>query len=161
MKALIVYYTMGGSTGIVTKEIKKHFNFHVWEAGIRRVKAKTNFIKVLFNTMISKPVEIGHGKCHLDEYDIILIGTPVWAGKPNAAVLAFIDNLPDCKDKKFICFSVSLFEQNKAAEILSNMITQKNGTVIGTYSFKTKNLKKNLQDEVEKFLDILNVLESV
>lgn len=161
MKALMVYFSITGKTGMVAKELKKHFNFHMWEAGIRRIKAKKNFLKNLFCTIFNRYVEIGYGRCNIDEYDILFIGTPVWAGKPNAALLTFIDNLPDCSGKKFVCFSVSYFGKNNAVNILKKAVENKKGTVIGTYSFKSKNLNKNTHNEVQSFLDQVGVLEKV
>lgn len=159
MRALIAYYTFTGKTGVVAKEIKKHFNFKVWEAGIRRIKSETGILRLFLKTVVSRPVDIKHGRFNLEEYDIIFIGTPVWAGKPNSAVLSFIDNLHDCRDKNFVCFTIG--KSKRADEILKNAIAKKNGTVIGMYSFKSKKIKKSLHTKVEDFLSCIKIFEKV
>ncbi len=156
MKALVVYYTLSGSTGKVAREIKKILNFELWEVGIRRVKPKTGFFRVVLGTLTSRMVDIGHSKYNLDDYDLVFLGTPSWVGKPNSAVLSFIDKLPDLKNKKFICFSVGVFGEKHAAESLSSAVAKKNGTVLGTYWFSVKELKEGLHDEVQKFINSLD-----
>ena len=159
MKVLIVYYTMTGNTGRLAKEIKKIFNFHVWQAGIRRIKSKAGFLKTCINTLLSKPSDIGYGRCNLDEYDIVFLGTPVWAGKPNSAMITFVDNLPDCTGKKFVFFTTSILGRDKSVKILEKKILKKNGSILGSYSFKSKDLKVELQELVQSFLDNIKIFE--
>ena len=161
MKALIVYYTMTGNTGRVAKTIKKIFNFHVWEAGIRRIKSKAGFLKTYINTLLSKHTNIGYGRCNLHEYDIIFLGTPVWAGKPNSAIITFVDNLPDCTGKKFVFFSTSILGGNKSVKILEKKILEKNGSILSVYSFRSRKLKKDIQGQVQTFLDNIKIFEMV
>ncbi len=156
MKALVVYYTLSGSTGKVAKEIKKILNFELWEVGIRRVKPKSGFFRVVIGTLMSRMVDIRHSKYNLDEYDLVFLGTPSWLGKPNSVVLSFIDKLPDLRNKKFICFSVGMLGGKHAAESLSSAVVQKNGTVLGTYWFNVNELKEGLNDEVKKFIKSLD-----
>ncbi|MCX7837158.1 MAG: NAD(P)H-dependent oxidoreductase [candidate division WOR-3 bacterium] len=137
MKALIVYYSLTGKTEMIAQTIAKTL-----KAEIRKVEEikKRNFfglIRGVFEAIKGKGSKIKPMDFNLTNYDLIFLGTPVWAFKPAPAINAFISKA-DFKDKKIILFVTMGGVGGKSAiKTLINIIESKGGKVINSFAIKT------------------------
>jgi flavorubredoxin len=91
-------------------------------------------------------IDYGH-----KEYDLILLGTPVWSVKPAPAINTYLDK-SNFKDKKVALFvTLRFMGGEKVVKILTEEIEKKGGKVIDSIIIKTglRHKKKMLQEAKE------------
>lgn len=83
MKSLIIYYSYEGNTKLIANEIAKTLNADIMELKpVNEMKSK-GFMKYVWGgkaaVMKKKPIlnPLPH---NISDYDLIIMGTPVWAG---------------------------------------------------------------------------------
>ncbi|MFO7990683.1 MAG: flavodoxin [Thermoplasmata archaeon] len=93
MKTLVVYYSRTGNTEKVGRALAKHL-----EADTERIIDKKNrktpligFIRAGYHALKEKETEIGGIKHDPSMYDLVIIGTPVWAGSITPAVRTYLN----------------------------------------------------------------------
>lgn len=110
MKTLIVYYSYSGITDKVIKiyeaELKK-----ISEVTVGRLKPKeevTTFIGQCRAAFLKKRAELqGNVPFDVKDYDLLIIGSPVWAFAPVPAVNTYLDKLSGLEGKKVIILLTS------------------------------------------------------
>lgn len=125
MKVAIVYYSLEGNTKKVANQIAEKFNADLYE--LKEVKStvpKTGFFKFVWGgkqvVMKQKP-DLEELNINIDEYDLIFIGTPVWAFTFSPAIRSFLSKY-NIKGKKigiFCCHSGGL--KNTIQDIKDNL----------------------------------------
>ena len=117
MKTLIVYYSLTGNTEYAAKQLAEKVN-----ADLVKLKPDSEppkqgrmmFVKGGFSALRHKTPELEPLKVNLDDYDLIIIGTPIWAGTYTPAIGSFIKNC-DLKAKKIAVFVSSSSGEGKKA----------------------------------------------
>lgn len=71
-------------------------------------------------------------------YDLVVIGTPVWMGKPTPAIRKTIAGLTGCKGKPVIFFATCGEDPGTTLSVLSGEIKTKGMTVAGQFSLSQK-----------------------
>jgi len=142
MKALVVYYSWTGKTELVATSISKVLNADLGK--IEEVKSRKGFFG-----FISGGYGAAKGKCsrikplnlNLNNYELIFLGTPVWALRPTPAINAFISKV-DFKGKEVVLFvTMGGFGGKKAIKIMKDKIRRKEGKIIGSFIVKTGGVK--------------------
>ena len=153
MKTLIIYYSFSGTTervvNMYTKELAK-----TGEITVQRLKPKTEvttFFGQCNAAFMRKRAELeGQVAFDVTGYDLVMIGSPVWAFAPVPAVNAYLDKLSGLSGKKAIilltsgsgtgvgnCFSIikKCLEAKKAASIntinIPNRMMGDEGFILG------------------------------
>lgn len=118
MRMLVVYYSRTGNTRFVAEKIAEYLDAETCEVvDKKKRKGRLGFLtsgyaatrKKLTDIEVSKPI---------DNYDFIIIGSPVWAGKITPAIRTFITK-NDFSGEKIACF-VTL-DGDKPEKNLKNM----------------------------------------
>ena len=78
-------------------------------------------------------------------YDMIVIGSPVWAGRPTPAINAAIDAMKGCEGKKCVIFVTCGGTPGESTTLMKKVLEEKKVEVVGTMVFA----KKDLHDEVK------------
>jgi len=138
MKTLVVYYSRTGKTELVAKGIAEILN-----AELRKVEEQRRRRR-LFGTIGGarsalreecseiKPVDFALGG-----YNLIFLGTPVWAMKPTPAINAFIQ-WADFRGKDVILFvTMGGFGGESALQVMADKIKAKGGNVLDSLSIRT------------------------
>ena len=135
MKTLMVYYSYSG----MTEKVAKIYASELSKAGdvtIQKLKPKqeiTTFLGQCRAAFSKKRAEL-EGNVIFDAkgYDLVIIGSPVWAFAPVPAMNTYLDKLSGLEDKKVIilltsgsgagvgnCFNVikKILEEKKAAKV--------------------------------------------
>jgi len=110
MKTLITYYSYSGNTDRVAK-IFEGILRKKGEVDIQRLKAKdeiTTFIGQCMAARFHKRAQLEDGvKFDAGAYDLVLIGSPVWAFAPTPAMNTFLDKLSGTEGKRVIVLLTS------------------------------------------------------
>jgi len=106
MKFLIVYYSYDGNTRFVAEHIAEFFNADVQELKPKLDMHSRSFMKYVWGgqmvLMRQKP-ELEPLRFNPADYDVVFIGTPVWAWTFTPAINSFLSANP-LQDKKIVLF---------------------------------------------------------
>ena len=135
MKTLIIYYSLDGNTHMIAEEIKNSIN-----ADILRLKPVHDINKKgLFKILSGGKQVLRNEKPALEafdinpeEYDLIFIGTPVWAGTFAPALNTFLSETA-VKNKNIVLFCCSRGGEGKVFIKLRDILRENN--IIGEMEF--------------------------
>ncbi len=106
MKSLIVYYSYTGNTGKVA-EILKGILSKKGQAEIHQLKPideSSNFFVQAASASTGKRAKLQEERFNLSGYDLVCLGTPVWAFAPTPAINTYLDKVQNLDGKDAICF---------------------------------------------------------
>jgi flavodoxin/ferredoxin len=115
-KALIAYFSQGGTTRSVSEQILKGLN--------------EKQIHVDLYDITEGPLS------DIKSYDIIGIGSPVYIYRPPFSMIEFIKNLPALDGLSFFTFVMYGTRPGKTGNIIRNILTLKGAKEIGYAKFK-------------------------
>lgn len=99
MKTLVVYFSLTGSTEFVAKIISNNLDADLCEViDKKHKKGKLIYLKGGAAAIREKLTEIEAAKS-IENYDLIIVGSPIWAGKITPAIRTFL-SLNDFSQKK-------------------------------------------------------------
>ena len=91
MKTLIVYYSRSGRCKKVAEELGKYGKCDVENLSSKKsYKGFFGFFKGIFDSLNKKKIKIGNLKSEIENYDLILIGTPVWTAGISPVTRSFL-----------------------------------------------------------------------
>jgi flavodoxin len=151
MKTSFIYHSYSGNTRSVAERVSASCGGTLIE-----VKPRENYSTLTAYTIGCyramkglcdpiEPVEID-----VSSDDMIVIGTPVWAGKATPPINAVVEALRGCKGKKAVIFATSGGQERNTLPILKKALEAKGVTVIGEFVFDKKGLKD--QDRINEMI---------
>ncbi|MDD4294022.1 MAG: flavodoxin [Candidatus Omnitrophica bacterium] len=152
MKALVVFYSFNGNTRLIAEAVAKAVDADLLELKPIKEIAPKGFMKyfcggraVIMNLM----PELYRYNVNIDYYDVLFIGTPVWAWSYAPPLNTFLST-SKIEDKKIALFCChggvkgAIFRKMKA--MLGN------NTFLGEADFKEP-LKRNADNNVKKAVE--------
>lgn len=135
MKKLIVYYSKTGNTEFLAKEIADEIDAELLK--LQRQKPINSkgfwlYFKGGFQSFTKRKPKIEDFDQNLPEYDLILFGTPIWAGKFNP-VLRTLFSKVKVTDKKIGLFCCCGDNAKKALKELKEILHE--NEILGTIEF--------------------------
>ena len=128
MKSLVVYYSRTGNARFVAETIAAEIGADVEEVvDMKKRSGPLGYLNGGSDARRGKETEIAPTTKSLSNYDIIIVGTPVWAGRPSPAVLTYLKK-NDLSGKKVAIFFTqggkkpSAIEETKALMSKSNIV---------------------------------------
>jgi len=105
MKILIAYYSRTNNTEKVAKQIQKNLNCDIEEiVDLKNRSGTFGWIKSLIDAIRQNPSNIKPIEKDPSEYDLVMIGTPIWASTMASGVLTYLkENKEKFKDVSFFC----------------------------------------------------------
>ncbi|HEX7482824.1 MAG TPA: flavodoxin [Candidatus Bathyarchaeia archaeon] len=104
MKSLVVYYTRTGNARFVAETIAAEIGADVEEViDLKKRTGAFGYLSGGSDARRGKETEISPTKKSPAEYDLVIVGTPVWAGRPAPAILTYLKK-HDFADKKVAVF---------------------------------------------------------
>jgi len=94
MKTAVIYYSFEGNCALVAKSIKDALDADIFEVKTIDRKKRTGFAKYLwggFQVITRKKPELEPLSIDVSAYDLIILGTPVWASSPAPAIVSLLD----------------------------------------------------------------------
>lgn len=120
MKSLIVYYTRSGNTRFVAETIAAEIGADVDEViDLKKRSGIRGWLSGGFDARRGRETEIAPIKKVPAEYDLLIFGSPIWAGRPTPAITTYLKKNDVSGKKVAIFFSQggkkpAGFEQTKA-----------------------------------------------
>ncbi len=133
MKSLVLYYSRTGKTAMTAKAIADKMSGDIIE--IKDIKGRKGFIgymKAALDAMSMKTTPIEPNTVNTANYDVICLGSPIWAGKPAPAINTIVKN-SEIRGKDILLF-VTLGGDNyeNAVNSMRKEIESNGGNVIKT-----------------------------
>ena len=94
MKTAIIYYSYDGNCAFAAQIMKDATKADVFEIKTVDSKRRNGFLKIVWGGMqvvLKKKPAIHPLPVNTDAYDLVVLGTPVWAGSPAPAMVSFLD----------------------------------------------------------------------
>jgi flavodoxin len=104
VKSLVAYYTRTGTTKFAAEAIAAELGSDLEEIiDLKKREGRLGFMTAGKDAMTGKRTEIAPAKRSPSDYDLIIIGTPVWAWSPTPAFRTYIAQ-NDLSSKKVALF---------------------------------------------------------
>ena len=157
MKALVIYYTRTGNTKFIAETIAAKLGADIEEViDLKNRQGKLSFMPAGRDAMRGKETQIAETKRTPTDYDLIIIGQPVWAGSPTPAIRTYV-NKNDLSGKKVAIF-FSDINLGKAVEKTKALMP--NSTFVGELALPAKALE-NKEETKKKIAEWCNTLRMV
>ena len=150
-KILVAFYSRDGHTKKAAELIAEHLNADIDE--IEDKKSRKGFIRFLiagYDATRGKTTEITFSKDPSD-YDIVIIGSPVWNGRITPAVRTYL--LKNKEKIKKSCFFVTCAAKDRKA--LSQMNEIYGGEVLSKKVLTRKTLEEEARELAEELKSII------
>lgn len=152
-KVLTIFYSKTGTTKKIALELKEKLQCDVEEIKeLKERKGVIGFIKSAYDALTKKLTEIAPIEKDPANYDIIILSTPVWAGKMVPAVRTYINqNRNKFKNVCFLCTYLSGGVENAFKDMKRSA-----GKPILTLGITHGEIKKgNYLPKINKFVEKL------
>ena len=153
MKKLLVFYSLTGKTEIMAKTIAKELKAD--HCRVEETRKRNRFLAYItggYAAIRDKCSEIKPVEFDVHDYDLILLGSPIWASKPVPAINAFINNT-DFKNKEVIVFfTMGGTEYKKATNNITVKIEKSSGKVIDSFGVRAKRNSDLVVKETKKMI---------
>lgn len=138
MKSVILYYSRTGKTRFLAEKLGDELGADLAE--IRDLRKRGGFFGFLGGVRdahLGLKTEVAPSNFDLGDYELVILGTPVWAYNPTPAISTFLDKC-NLLNKKVILFVTSRgVGYRRAINILKDMVGKRGGRVVGVGSVKT------------------------
>ncbi len=154
MKTLVVYYSRTGVTRKVAEEIAGLLGADLEEiVDTKGRKGVLGWFGGVKDALRKKSLPIGPIRCDPGEYDLVLIGTPVWAGTMATAVRTYLTEFAsNIRRAAFFC----TMHSSDPSNTFRDMQRLCGKPPAGTLAFRQKNVEKDEHlDEVRSFVELL------
>jgi len=151
MKILITYYTRTNITEKVAKTIQKNLDCDIEEIiDLKNRSGALGWIKSLFDVMRQTPSNIKPIEKDSSDYDLVIIGTPVWASSMTPAILTYLkENKEKFKDVSYFCTCGS----SGYDETFSKMEEISNKKAVETLFIAKEDLKNSFDSKIQSFTE--------
>ena len=142
MKTSIIYHSYSGNTRGVAEKVHAALGGELIEVVSKEYSSKiTAYTLGCYRAMkgMSDPIEPKTIDVAAD--DVIVIGTPVWAGKATPAINAAVAALDGCKGKKAVIYATCGKDGGDSLPLLKKALGERGVTVAGEFVFDRNGLK--------------------
>jgi flavodoxin len=94
-----------------------------------------------------------------DDYELLIIGTPVIGLKPSPELSSFVKRLPECKGKKTILFCTYAVRMGGALKVLKKEVTEKG--YVNLLEVSKRGLKPSKTDFSDALAEIKKITEKI
>lgn len=138
MKTIILYYSRTQKTAETAKTLAIELEADMMEIkDLKTRKNPLNYINASIDAFRGSKTRISPSSLDLSPYDLIYIGTPVWAGKTPPAILSLIDS-SNFQGKDVILFAtMGRSGGEKVIERMKEKIELRGGRMITSFLIKT------------------------
>ncbi|MDR2618850.1 MAG: NAD(P)H-dependent oxidoreductase [Treponema sp.] len=94
MKTAVIYYSFEGNCAKTAELLREALKADVYEIKTADTKKRTGFAKYAWGgsqVITRKKPELQPYSIDVNAYDLLILGTPVWAGSPAPAMVSFAD----------------------------------------------------------------------
>ncbi len=153
MKAVIVYYSLDGNTELIADMISTRIGADTIKLQPEKEIAREGFKKFFWggkSVIFKEKPTLLNKNLNIDDYDTVILGTPIWASTFTPAILSFVSQV-SLKGKTVHLYACSLGgDADKCFTKLKELL--KDSTIGSTASFKEpiKEDKQKVEQQVEQ-----------
>lgn len=141
MKTIIVYHSFSGVTRGIAERVRAACGGDLVEVRPRQPYSKlTAYTFGAFRARGVKADAIEPASIDVSAYDLIVLGTPVWAGRPTPVANAAVEALVGVEGRSAVLFATCGAQPGEALPRLKDALAAKGVGVIGEFSFSTREL---------------------
>lgn len=155
MKCLVVYYSRTGNTKVIAEALATTFTADIEELQDQKDRSGIwQFLVSCVDAILKKPTTIKANKFNPADYDLIVIGTPVWASTMSCAVRTWLEM--HSANLKQVAFFATMGSSGDV-KTFKDMATIVNKTPLATMAIKEKTIKdNNYQQQLTDFVNGLS-----
>jgi len=135
MKTAVIYYSHDGNCALVAEILKTELNADIFRVETLDEKRRRGLFLMLWGGgQVFKGIKppLKSLSVDINAYDLIILGTPVWAGSPTPAIASFLNN-NSITGKKIALFCCHGGGMGKALDKLKALLS--GNTFIGEIDF--------------------------
>ena len=158
MRFALIYYSYSGNTKKVAEELKKYLEKQ-GSVALMEIKAKDetdSFLGQCNRAFFKKEAQIEEMRFDLKDYDLVCLGTPVWAFGPAPAMNAYLKECIGAEGKTAVIFTTfgSGTGNGRCIRIIEDALQKKGAKKIRTFSVQQSkvNNKDFVLDQIAKVL---------
>ncbi len=143
IKACVIFYSFSGITRGIAEGIRNASGCDLIE--IRTKTPYSSFTAYTTGVLRSRKMAcdvIEPDEIDVSGYDLLIIGTPVWAWKPAPAINAAVKALRGCEGKTAVIFVTCCNQPGEALPLLSRALSDRGVSVAATISLGAKDTKR-------------------
>jgi flavodoxin len=155
MKALVVFYSMTGNTKEVAVHISEVLNCDVEEIfDVKPRKGFFGFVKSGIESLFKIMPEIKQTEIDPKDYDLVIIGTPVWIGNMASPIRTYLfKNNEKINNAAFFC----TIKGNNDKKVFLEMERICESNPVACLSLKDKEIKQEKHiKKVKQFINKIN-----
>lgn len=159
MKNIVLYYSRTRKTAVVAKKLADEISANIIE--IEDLKSRSGALKYInasLDAVREIKTDIKPEMVDLRDYNLIYIGTPVWAGKPAPAIITAIDKY-NFQGTDVILFATLGGSGGKnTIKRMEEKIEARGGRIITSFLIKTAGKKMHeIREEVKNKVDEMDL----
>ena len=156
MKIGIVYYSRTGNTRQVATMLQEKFKEKKADVDLIEIEhvKRPGFFAAGKASTKQLELPIKNTEFNLGKYDVIIAGSPTWAGKPSPFITTFMKKAENVKGKKVVVFGTGMSpidQRDKFKEIIRNNFEQAGITSID--GFLTLNYRRGRLVDGQQHID--------
>jgi len=142
MSRCVIFHSQTGTTRSLAKKIKAACGTDLIEVMVKKAYNPLSLYTIgMYRAIKDEQDAIEQKKIDISGYDLVLLGTPVWAGKPTPAFNAALSALKEYEGKKAIIIVTCKSQPGQTAGIVRNRVEMMGMKVIGVFVFTAADLK--------------------
>ncbi len=154
MKALILYYSRSGKTRNIAEIIGKKLAAEVEEIiDHKSRKGLLGFIASGNEAYLQRVIPIEKIEKDLSQYNVVVVGTPIWAGNMSTPILSFFREYKE-KIPRIAFFTTSIGSDPQKIFLTVEHITAQK--LVAVLNFTNRDIKKRYHLEmIDEFINII------
>ena len=158
MKTLVVYYSRTGKTRFVAEKVAAELKADIEEVvDLKNRSGRFGFLKAGYDATRGNETEIGETQKLPSDFNLIVVGTPVWNSRPASAVSTYLKR-NDFAGKKVAVFCTNEgMGEEKAVGRTKALIS--NGDIVG--ELVVSKVFENQEEKENKISDWCNKLRAL
>jgi flavodoxin len=153
MKILVVYYSLEGNTKFIAEGIKDSINADILEIKLKKELNPKGFSRFIFGgkqVVFKECPELVPLEKNVEDYDVIFLGSPVWAGTFASAFNTFFSQVK-IENKKVALFCCYGGQSGKTFDNFKKHLDK--NAIIGEIGFKDplKHDKQSNQNKINQW----------
>jgi len=158
MKTALIYYSYEGSSALIAETIKDALAVDVFEIKTVDRKKRKGFAKFFWGgsqVFFGRKPRLLPLSVDINAYDLIILGTPVWASSPAPALVSFLSKTA-ISGKKLALYCCHLGGKGDVFEKIKSLLP--GNTFVGEIDFQNtaSQEKSALQQKVSEWVKTLN-----
>ncbi len=159
-KALVLYYSRSGNTRKVAQAISDSLHCEIDEikTPVSYDKGALGYAKALYHALVKKRVEIYSISKKLGQYDLIIIGGPVWGGAMAPPIRSFLSQ--NKSQLKTVAYFLTQGGTDPRESVLKEMQHEAGEAHLASIVIPDRDLKNSIYKKaVETFASNFKLLE--